>query len=158
MKRLGEIWDLLPDVEHTRKYIEPTTNLRIYEVVGKKFTETTSINIVLECLTQFFGKYGQRAKQAEQNQGVDWKAMSHALRAGYQLEQMYKEGNITFPLRRADWLKQIKAGEIPFQRVADELEEQLDYVKTLAKYSDYPEQVDRRWVDEWLVSIIEKII
>ena len=158
MKKLKEIWDRLPELEFTRKYFDEISRLNMYEVCGKKFPETTSVEIVLECLRKFQLQYGQRAKQAESNDGVDWKAMSHALRAGYQLAQMYEEGNITFPLRRADWLKKIKAGEIPFQRVSDDLEEQLDYVETLAKHSDYPEQVDRRWVDEWLVSIIEKII
>ena len=47
-QRLKDVWDKLPNIEHTRKYKDEKTGYRMYEVCGKKFQETTPINVVLD--------------------------------------------------------------------------------------------------------------
>lgn len=83
MKRLKEIWEQLPDLEYTHKYIDESSGLRMYEVCGRKFQETAKIDYVLECLRKVEQGYGKRARQAEQNKNIDFKAVSHALRAAF---------------------------------------------------------------------------
>ncbi len=61
--------------------------------------------------------YGARAIAAEQNQGVDYKALSHALRAFDQMEELYATGKITFPLATREQLKAVKRGDIPWSEL-----------------------------------------
>ena len=45
-----------------------------YEVNMKMYQATNTVEYVLDRLTKMWDNYGARAKQAEQNDGVDWKA------------------------------------------------------------------------------------
>ena len=66
-KTVKDIWDKLPDLEHTRKYYDEKSGLNIYEVCGKKFQETAKIEYVIPILENFKTQYGQRAILAQQN-------------------------------------------------------------------------------------------
>nr|MDE5833072.1 nucleotidyltransferase domain-containing protein [Desulfovibrio sp.] len=59
-------------------------------------------------------RYGSRAKAAEENQGVDYKALSHALRALDQMDELLLTGRIKFPLATRERLIQVKKGAIPW--------------------------------------------
>jgi hypothetical protein len=105
--KLRDVWDHLPKGEH----------IHFHEDVGKtemdftpKFQETARLNYVLPILAKFLTEYGVRAQQAEQNQGVDWKAISHALRAAYQVEELLQYGTMTLPSPLAPLLLSVKKG------------------------------------------------
>ena len=103
--------------------------------------------------------YGKRARQAAENKGIDWKAISHALRAAYQTKQLLTEGVITFPLREADYLKEVKQGKLHYMNeVAPELEALMIEVEELSKKSRLPEKVDRKFWDNFIVSVIERYV
>ena len=156
MKRLKDIWDKLPDLEHTKKYVDKF-GVRMYEVCDKKFQETTSIDMVIDCLEKYYKQYGQRAKDAQENKNIDHKAVSHAIRAACQLKELYLTGKITFPLLSSDWIKEIKAGKWDYvTRVAPLLENLIQEVKQLAQKSGYPEKVNRKNWDDFLIDVIEK--
>lgn len=70
--------------------------------------------------------YGARAIAAEQNQGVDYKALSHALRAFDQMEELYATGKITFPLATREQLKAVKHGDIPWSELEDIIVRRLE--------------------------------
>lgn len=59
-------------------------------------------------------KYGARAVAAEKNQGIDFKALSHAMRALDQMEELLLTGSIKYPLAGREKLIKIKNGEIPW--------------------------------------------
>ena len=68
MKKLSDVWDELPDLEHTRKYVDEKSGLMIYEVCNRKFQETAKLDYVLDILKTIEEKYGERARLAkEQN-------------------------------------------------------------------------------------------
>lgn len=73
-------------------------------------------------------RYGDRAKLAEQEGGIDWKALSHAVRVLEQCQELYKEGNITFPLPNKDFILEIKKGNVPFERVEKFIIENIEKV------------------------------
>ena len=54
--------------------------------------------------------YGTKTQEAN-NQGINFKAISHAIRTLYQLEELLKTGRITFPLRECHELRDIKNGK-----------------------------------------------
>jgi hypothetical protein len=95
------------------------------EVVGKKFPLTSSWLSVFNSLTKTLHTYGERVKQFD-GEGIDWKALSHAIRITEQILELSKEGTLTFPRPNAAFLKAVKNGEV-------QLDEATSYLN--AKFS-----------------------
>lgn len=106
-----------------------------WEVVSRKFPLGLHIGEVRRVLQQVFDNYGQRTRAAEANQGVDWKAMSHAIRVGNQAIELLTEGTLTLPRPDAAHLLAIKQGQFDYKPVEAELEGLIETVKDLAAKS-----------------------
>ena len=133
--KLGEIEHLLPTSEFLfwKDVVDSKMGIqRFYNVLGRKFQDTITIAEIKYSLTKLEAEYGERARKAEANEGVDWKALSHAYRAGVQLREIYHTGDLVFPLSSADLIKEIKAGKLPFKYVQELLEDTVDQVERLA--------------------------
>jgi hypothetical protein len=152
-KKLKNIWDYLPEGEYQKKYGPDKNGELLYEVCGRKFQGSADVLYVQTILEQIYNNYGERAKQAQRNEGIDWKAMSHAMRAAYEVEELLKYGIITFPLVQADFLVRIKKGEIKFQQVENLLELKIEEIEKLQETSDLPEEPYYEFI-EWLLEDI----
>lgn len=151
--RLRDVWVDLPTGEHIHK-TENTVD-RLYEVCGKKLTASGYCSHYIPMLEAFVQRYGDRARQAEANEGVDWKAVSHAFRAAYQVKHILTNGGYTYPLPETPYLREIKSGELHFaNEVAPMLDELMDDLELLSKYSSLPEKVDRAYWDSWLINVL----
>jgi hypothetical protein len=87
---------------------------------------------------------------AETQQGVDWKALSHAVRVGTQALELLKTGHITFPLPNAARVLAIKTGQLPYREVADEIEDFLAKVEVAASESSLPDEPDHQWIEDFV--------
>ena len=150
--KLKEVWSILPKGEYIN-FLPPNprdqSKQQVYQVIGKRFLENSRVTDVAQSLGKFLAEVGARALKAERNEGIDWKAMSHALRAAEQVRQILVEGTIVFPLHNAKFLKQVKAGELGYSSiVAPELERRMDEIEHLASISTLPDSVDRDWCDQ----------
>jgi len=154
--RLNDVWDWLPKGDHIYFHSgssdkQDSTSLRMYEVVGKKFQETARLGYVLPILLRFISEYGERAQKAEQNEGVDWKALSHALRAAQQVKELFTYGTMTMPRPEAGLLLLVKQGKIDFKSVQEELESTMSEVEVLAERSELPEKADHKFVEHFIL-------
>lgn len=155
--RLRDIWDRLPRDEHCQDIGVDPNGMRQYQVCGKIFQESVAIGYVLPILTQFYDEYGHRAKQAAENKNIDWKAISHALRAAIQTREIVTTGTITYPLKDAPFLLDVKSGRLDYARqVAPILESLMDEVERLVNESDLPDQVDVEYWDNFICETLEK--
>lgn len=135
----------------------PCTGRHFYTVCGRKLEITISITTALEPLRKFEENYGARAEQAARNEGIDWKAVSHAIRAAIELRSLFMTGEIVFPLMAADYLLKIKRGELDYLTVVGpRLEALMEELEDLAKNSKLPQKVDRRYWDDWLIQVMTK--
>ena len=80
-----------------------TINNKGYEynylvINGKKFDLRTSVEDTKHSLILTSQAYGDRARQAAKNEGIDWKAISHAVRVCHQGIELLNTGKITLPL------------------------------------------------------------
>ena len=116
--------------------------LNHWEVCDRKMPFTISLKECQNILQKVFDNYGQRALLAETNQGVDWKAMSHAIRVGEQAIELVTTKTITFPRLNADRLLAIKQGKFHYKMIAEELENLLEKVEIASKNSDLLEKPD----------------
>lgn len=148
-KKVFEVYHLLPTGEHCGLAMSG-----MYEVCGKKMTMTATTDTYVLMLENFVKEFGERARQAETNQGVDWKALSHAFRAGFQVRALLTEGDFTYPLKECAFLRSVKNGELHFKDVSPMLEDLMDLLTSLSAKSTLPEKVDSEKCDEVLLSVV----
>jgi hypothetical protein len=130
-----------------------------YEFAGSKFQDTLRVSYMLDTLEKIYANYGERSKLAKENQGIDWKAVSHCLRAGYQAKDIFTKGYFNYPLAETEYLKKVKAGELNFiTEVEPEIERITKEVLRLSDESNLPENVDRTFWDDFIKDIHGKIV
>ena len=156
-KKMREVWNQLPRVEHCYDVAPDPNGMRQYQVCGKSFQESATIGYVIPIVEKFYNDYGRRAKLAAENKNIDWKAVSHALRAAYQTKEILTENTINFPLRTADFLIKVKQGKLDYlSEVGPELETLMEEVERLAFASNLPETVDRKFWDQFICDTLER--
>lgn len=153
---LSEVWDALPSGEHIFKYpARPEhNNKRLYEVCGRKIPESAQVSYANSIVYKFYSNYGERAVLAAKNEGIDWKAVSHAFRAAFQVKEILTEEKITFPLKEAEYLLAVKQGKLDYlTEVAPRLDELMAEVEKLSEKSLLPMEVDRGYWDTFIYSV-----
>lgn len=130
--------------------------IKHWDVCGRKMPFTSSIKHARTVMQRLVDEYGHRALQAESQQGVDWKALSHAVRVGNQALELLGTGRVTFPLPNAEYILEVKQGKRPYQEVAGEIEELLEDVEAAAKVSRLPDEPDHAWIEEFVADVYRR--
>lgn len=128
------------------------------EILGKRLTALAKCSHYLVSFEKYLDSYGARAVAAEKSEGVDWKAMSHALRAAWEVRAILVDGEFSLPLpwAEAGYLLGVKAGIYYFRDVQEELEYRIAEIEALASYSTLPERADGAWADHFLYDCMER--
>jgi hypothetical protein len=128
------------------------------QVRGIKVDLNATVSYARKIFQKQLDVYGERARKAEQNDGVDWKAISHAIRACWQAEELLLTGFITFPLPRASELVRIKQGLVPYREAEEMIERGVERVKTAETRSALPERIDLAFWEDFVVTHYGKVI
>ena len=83
-----------------------------------------------------------RIEAARRNEGVDWKALSHAVRAIRQQEELLATGALRYPLACREELLRIKRGELSFAGVEELVTKGLAGLETLRRESSFTRSPD----------------
>lgn len=157
--RIRDIPDLwLIGNEHIKytKTITARQAIPCIVVCGKIFDENCKSTYVRDALIKQRASYGNRAEAAKNNEGIDWKAVSHAVRAALQIEEMFVHGTMTLPLKQADLVLKIKTGQLDYTTVvAPMLEGLMSEVEKLAQDSSLPQSVDRQYWDDFICEVYD---
>ncbi len=103
-----------------------------------------------------YEKYGERAKLAQTNEGVDWKALMHAVRVCKEAIELCNTGYITFPRPEKELLLKIRKGEIPYPEVAEMIEQGLIELTAAKNQSSLPEEPDYAWIEDFIFDIYSR--
>lgn len=157
-EKLANFWEELPDSEYSKRYdIDncQAKDKRAFDFCAKKLMADTNVFFAKQTIQKFYDSYGERARMAQNNEGIDWKAISHAFRVGYQLKELYMTGDLIFPLRNAEYLKNLKKGVYHYinDNVAENLDTLINEVEILANKSNYQESVEVGYWEDWIVSL-----
>ncbi|CAM6006432.1 unnamed protein product [Sphagnum balticum] len=125
-------------------------------VCGRKFSFTAPMKMARDTVALIIEQYGKRALMAETQQGVDWKAMSHAVRFGHEALELLATGHITFPLPNAEHVKRVKRGEFAYQQVAEEIENLMERVAEVSASSSLPDEPDHAFIEELVLDAHRK--
>lgn len=162
IKHVPEIQHLVANTENTAiiQIIHPNTGIAYdyLQVRNCKVEFNTTAKYALNIFNTLLERYGERARAAETNQGVDFKACMHAVRVCGQAIELLTTGHITLPRPEREMLLRIRKGEIPYKRVANLIEEGLVNLETAKVHSHLPDQVDLDAWHEWASSIYARHI
>lgn len=128
------------------------------DVAGKYYAFHSKLKYVEKQLQERFDEYGKRALMAEKNEGVDWKALSHAVRVNSEAVELLTTQQITFPRPDAELLLKIKLGQLPYTEVADLIEKGLDDLKAAQEVSTLPDKPDLDLADEIVYDVYSEIV
>jgi hypothetical protein len=117
-------------------------------VCGRKMPERLALADAHHLVSTLLAGYGKRAQAAAIAEGVDWKALSHAVRIGGQALELLSTGHLTLPRPDADRLRAIKTGQADADAVRAEIDALLEQVEAAQATSVLPEQPDRTLAEE----------
>lgn len=128
-------------------YLKNKNNLEepYLEVVGRKFGFSLKIKEILKNLNRIYKNYGERARIAMNNEGIDWKALMHAVRVQCEAKELLQTGNITFPRPERNLLLKIRTGSMDYKEVASIIESGLQELETIK--SPLPKSPDFEFSD-----------
>lgn len=137
------------------KYNDEMDGMPALDILGKKFDYHTQFSTVLETMKKIYKNYGQRAREAKKNNGIDWKALSHAVRVCLQGIELMSTERISLPHKKEniDLLLNIKLGKIDYKEVAEIIESKLEELELVTKTSNLPEDIDKDFVDDLVAEI-----
>lgn len=138
------------------KWFTADDGVKYYEVLGKKYWESNTIDYVKEQLTKVYEGYGHRAKLAAENKGMDWKAIHHSLRVMYQVRAIIEYGDFYYPLAETDFLMRVKRGDVDYEtEVAPEFDKFFDSLQEMIEKSGLPEKPDVKYWEKWLLGVYD---
>lgn len=136
-RKLFEVWKSLPTPDHV--HILNEKPVKMYQVCGKKYQETVTVGYALDRLKKELQSYGDRAMKAANNEGIDWKAFSHAIRAANQVYDILTEGEYKYPLQNSKFIRMVKLGQIDYEMAEAVLSDYMDEIEKLMETSTLPE-------------------
>ncbi|ASD53728.1 hypothetical protein DQ003_12460 [Salmonella enterica subsp. enterica] len=135
---------------------EKTGKQTFYNLLDRKFQDTLTNKEFNAILVKLEENYGERARKAEANEGIDWKALSHACRGGLQLLEIYKTGDLVYPLQDAPFILDVKLGKHTFKTVQEFLEDivdQVEHASEQAAKNGMQQKVDMSFWDDFLEQV-----
>jgi hypothetical protein len=139
-------WNDLALVEQIISIVPITLNggtiIKHLECCDRKIPFTSTIKEAKEVFQHVLDEYGHRALAAENNQNIDWKSQSHAIRIIHQSLELLTAGTITLPLSNARYIRDIKLGNVDINQVSKEIDEGVILVEKAAACSKLPLEPD----------------
>ena len=134
------------------------TSEKYFEICGKRTLFNASIKSSRLVAQKFVDQYGQRALASENNQGIDWKALSHAVRIGREAIEFLTTQNLTFPRPEAKHLHDIRLGMLSFKQISEEIEQILIEVNNAELHSKLPTSFDQTLIDLFVEQVYKQQI
>lgn len=126
------------------------TYVKHLSVCNRKVPFTIKVSDALKVFTHLQREYGERSRLAANNENIDWKALSHAVRIGRQSIEYLYTGKIIFPRPDAHILIDIKLGRYKYAEVANEIEGLLTHIEEVASVVDLPDEPNRDWAQDFV--------
>lgn len=155
-RRLGSIWDQLPvslNAEKTVNERQSGDDKRAYRVCGRELQATVTVGHAYSVVKTVYDSYGERVRKARDGQ-IEWKAVGHAFRAALQCREIVETGDLRFPLKDAEWLRDLRMGKFNFLECGldQKLDDLIAEVQEKMERGDLPDKVDPIWVDSLILS------
>lgn len=123
------------------------------QICGRFIPMAIRAKDALDIVSRIYAEYGSRSRKANIAGGVDFKALSHAVRVNSEGLELLRTGNITFPRPDAELLIQIKTEQLPFEYVSELITSGLEELVEVEKTSTLRAEPDRDWAQDFLYDV-----
>jgi predicted nucleotidyltransferase len=153
-ERLGDYLDALAGNCANSPYcsVEAIQGEKALQLCGKLHMGTVRMPELIRRVEADMRRYGARAEEAERNEGLDFKALSHALRALDQMEELLQTGKILFPLRSRVELVAVKEGKYPWNALEPRILQRLETVDAMREQASFAGAYDAGFAGECVLA------
>ena len=128
---------------------------RYLMVSGHLFPMNANLNTTNDSIKKTLDSYGKRAFNAAEDNGADYKALSHALRVAYQAEELLTTGSVTFP-RKGEELQLIrsikfKQTDLTYDQIVERIETKIRLIEHLLTTTTLPAKPDWNWINGFIL-------
>lgn len=123
------------------------------QVCGRKVPMPASVKRAKECFGRILAEYEDRSRKASVAGGVDWKALSHAVRVNGEAVELLRTGWVTFPRPEREMLVMIKSGLLAADYVYALIEDGLAMLHVAHGESSLRDEPDRAFADDLVCRI-----
>jgi hypothetical protein len=153
--KLAMVWDGLPQSVNAVSTINSANkhaDKRVYVVCGRELQATVSVDHAIEVISRVRDLYGERVKRAKDGI-IEWKSFAHAFRVALQAMEIVETGDLHFPLKDAEWLRDVRLGKVDFfkESLDKRLDDLIAEVQEKMDKSDLPDEPDREWVERLIL-------
>ena len=128
------------------------------KVNGRAIPFHATVKYARNLVDKMLESYGNRAHKANLNGGKDFKALSHSVRVNGEALELLSTGHITFPRPDKELLLKIKLGQLPYEQIAELIEQGLADVCAIHGSSTLRDNPDREWADELVYKVYSEIV
>ncbi len=122
------------------------------EVLGKRFLGTVTVKYFADKIADMEEQFGNRARASAK--GVDFKALSHAVRVINEVEELIDSDFITFPLKNRVYITSVKEGKEKLEDVMDYIDQKLNIVQEKLEHSTLPERSDEVFTNALILDLL----
>ncbi len=126
---------------------------RYIELLGKRFAGSVTVGYFTQLISEMEDQFGNRSKNSAT--GIDFKALSHAVRVINEVEELLDDGFITFPLKNSLYIRSIKEGKESLESVMAYIDLKLDEVQEKLENSRLPQKSDEIFVENLILKLLE---
>ena len=137
-------------------FIKEINNIPAIVLCGKVHLGNIKILEFRNRINKTYDTYGNRAKLAMENKGIDRKAISHALRSICQMKELLLDGFIKFPLVESAYLLNIKLGDHDWEFLENEIISGLEEIDSLLLTTNITGQTNNMIIND-LYKLIYKL-
>jgi len=122
------------------------------ELLGKRFSQMVSVEYFLTHIQDMQKQFGNRTISSAK--GVDYKALSHAVRVINEVEELLDTNFITFPLLNKEYIISIKEGKKNLEEVMNYIDIKLDIVQNKLENSNLAEKSDEEFISNLIIELL----
>lgn len=125
-------------------------------IAGKTHIYSIRIKEFFHRIEREYKKYGKRSEMAMNNEGLDYKALSHAIRCIEQTKELLRTGKIVYPLISSPFIKEVKDGKYSWQFIENYIVEGLNEVDKLRETGIKGEH-DQEFVNHLILKLYREV-
>jgi hypothetical protein len=138
--------------------LESVGEEKFLRLCGKFHGENIRMTEFIRRVENDMKRYGARAEEAMRNQRLDFKALSHALRALMQMEELLQTGRVNFPLASREELISVKLGKHTWTELEPMILSRLKGVDELRDNAPFKGAFDSGFAQECVLACYESAI
>lgn len=147
-----KVTDFFEELKNMNKFEFRTAENQVESLFVNQvmFYNTLTFNTLKKLLENQLKKFNSTVEN------VNFKDLSHGLRACYEGQELMQDYTLTLPLKNSEFLKEVKYGQVELEVVVKTLEKEFDKLVEMTNNSTLPNELDKNLTNKLLLEFYQK--